>query len=317
MTLGARQSSRINLDLRRPVEEAADLIRSSLHSAARLTVTVPETPVEALADPTDVLQLLLNLGINARDAIADSPGAISIRLSSASCHVPTGAMAVGRVDPARRYACLTVEDTGPGMPPDVASRILTPYFSTKGDLGTGLGLAVVSSVIEDNGGALSLTTELGKGTKFEVFWPIDMVEQPVAPDDPDFEGTGRLDGRMILVVDDQPEVLDVITAYLEAAGAEVAATTNPEDVLDALRDDPDTWDLLVTDYDMPGMTGAELTEAAKAIVPNLPSILVTALAGEAGRSGALFTAVLSKPIDRQSLVLKSELALMSSVEQHG
>ncbi len=280
-------------------------------------MTVPETPVEALADPTDVLQLLLNLGINARDAIADSPGAISIRLSSASCHVPTGAMAVGRVDPARRYACLTVEDTGPGMPPDVASRILTPYFSTKGDLGTGLGLAVVSSVIEDNGGALSLTTELGKGTKFEVFWPIDMVEQPVAPDDPDFEGTGRLDGRMILVVDDQPEVLDVITAYLEAAGAEVAATTNPEDVLDALRDDPDTWDLLVTDYDMPGMTGAELTEAAKAIVPNLPSILVTALAGEAGRSGALFTAVLSKPIDRQSLVLKSELALMSSVEQHG
>lgn len=317
LTLGARQSARINLDLRRPVQEAADLVRSSLHPSARLTVTVPETPVEALADPTDVLQLLLNLGINARDAIADSPGAISIRLSSASCHVPTGAMAVGRVDPARRYACLTVEDTGPGMPPDVASRILTPYFSTKGDLGTGLGLAVVSSVIEDNGGALSLTTELGKGTKFEVFWPIDMVEQPVAPDDSDFEGTGRLDGRMILVVDDQPEVLDVITAYLEAAGAEVAATTNPEDVLDALRDDPDTWDLLVTDYDMPGMTGAELTEAAKAIVPNLPSILVTALAGEAGRSGALFTAVLSKPIDRQSLVLKSELALMSSVEQHG
>lgn len=309
LTLGARQSSRVNLDLRRPVQEAADLVRSSLRAPARLSLTVPETPVETLADPTDVLQLLLNLAINARDALADSPGSISIRLSAPEYHVPTGAMPVGRLDPARRYACLTVEDTGPGMTPDVAAQILTPYFSTKGDLGTGLGLAVVSSVIEDNGGAMKLTTEPGKGTRFDVFWPVDAVDQPSAPAAPAFKGTGRLDGRMILVVDDQPEVLDVITAYLEAAGAEVAATTDPADVLDALRDDPGTWDLLVTDYDMPGMTGADLTEAAKAIVPNLPSILVTALAGEAGRSGSLFAAVLSKPIDRQSLVLQSESAL--------
>ena len=120
---------------------------------------------------------------------------------------------------------------------------------------------------------------------------------------------------MILVVDDQPEVLDVITAYLEAAGAEVAATTDPFDILDALREEPGTWDLLVTDFDMPSMTGAQLAETAKDIAPGLPIVLVTALAGEAGRSGALFDDVLPKPIDRQSLVLQCELALMSAIGQ--
>lgn len=81
-----------------------------------------------------------------------------------------------------------------------------------------------------------------------------------------------------------------------------------------MRDDPGNWDLLVTDFDMPDMTGAQLADAAKAIVPGLPIILVTALAGEARRSGAVFAKVLSKPIDRQSLVLHSELALLSAVD---
>ncbi len=314
LTLGARQSSRVSIDLRRPVQEAAELVRSSLRAPMRLTLTVPDTPIETEADPTDVLQLMLNLAINARDALADAPGTIAIRLSAPQYHAVTGAMDVGRVDPARRYACLSVEDTGPGMPPEVASRILTPYFSTKGDLGTGLGLAVVSSVIEDNGGAMRLKTALGEGTRFDVFWPVDAVEEISNPSVSPDAVTGRLDGRMVLVIDDQPEVLDVITAYLEAAGAEVAATTNPEDVLDALRDDPGNWDLLVTDFDMPDMTGAQLADAAKAIVPGLPIILVTALAGEARRSGAVFAKVLSKPIDRQSLVLHSELALLSAVD---
>ena len=317
LTLGARQSARVNLDLRRPVQEAAELVRSSLRAPMRLTLSVPDTPVEAEADPTDVLQLLLNLAINARDALANSPGTISIRLTAPGTQVEAGSVAVGRVDPQRRYACLTVEDTGPGMPADVASRVLTPYFSTKGDLGTGLGLAVVSSVIEDNGGAMSLTTAPGEGTKFDVYWPVDAVQETAAPPAKADGATGRLDGRMILVCDDQPEVLDVITAYLEAAGAEVAATTDPADVLDALRDEPDNWDLLVTDFDMPGMTGAQLVEAAKAIKQNLPTILVTALAGESGRTGAFFAAVLPKPIDRQSLVMQAELALMSATNQHG
>ena len=317
LTLGARKSARVNLDLRQPVKEAAELVRSSLRAPTRLSLSLPENAVEALADPTDVLQLLLNLAINARDALAGAPGTVTIRLAAPQQVGDMGPMSVGRVDPARRYACLTVEDTGPGMSEDVASQILMPYFTTKGDLGTGLGLAVVSSVIEDNGGALRLTTAPGEGARFDVFWPVDAVQsRPSVPVSTD-AATGRLDGRMILVVDDQPEVLDVITAYLEAAGAEVASTTNPEDVIDALRDDPGSWDLVVTDFDMPHMTGAQLADEARRLVPGLPMLLVTALAGEAGRTGVHFSAVLPKPIDRRSLVLQAELALLAAAEQTG
>ncbi len=317
LALGARQSERVNLDLRQPVREAAELVRSSLLAPARLSLSLPDSEVFAMADPTDILQLMLNLAINARDALPGGLGTISIELAPPELVEISGALSFGRLEAGRQYARLTVQDDGPGMTEDIASRILKPYFSTKGDKGTGLGLAVVSSVVEGNAGALQLTTAPGEGTKFDVYWPIEAVE--AAPSlEPYVESvTGRLDDRMILAVDDQPEVLDVITAYLEAAGAEVAASTDPEDALNALKDAPEAWDLLVTDFDMPGMNGAQLAEAAKTIKPKLPIILVTALAGGAGRSGALFASVLPKPIDRHSLVQKSELALISVREQDG
>lgn len=311
LTLGARQTERVPLDLRRPVQEASELVRSSLRARVRLSIDLPEAPVEAVADPTDMLQLVLNLAINARDAFGDTSGTISISLAPPECIPNPPPMTVGWIDGKRRYARLRVQDDGPGMPPDIASLILTPYFSTKGDKGTGLGLAVVSSVIEDNAGALLLQTEAGVGTIFDIYWPVDFVEAATPDQEILAQATGRLDGRMVLVVDDQPEVLDVVTAYLEGAGAEVAASTDPSDALEALQDDPDAWDLLVTDYDMPSMTGAKLAEAVKTLAPDVPIILVTALAGEAGRSGDLFSAVLSKPIDRSALVLQSELALLS------
>lgn len=321
LALGTRQPARVMLDLRAPLAEAAELLRSSLRAPMRLALHLPEAPVEALADPTDILQVVLNLAINARDALADHHGSITITLTAPddlpAAQASDGTLIVGRLDPARRYACLSVQDTGPGMPPDVAARILDPYFSTKGDKGTGLGLAIVSSVIGDNGGAMRLWTARGQGTRFDVFWPTEAMDSAGPALSRDEDLTGRLDGRMVLVVDDQPEVLAIVSAYLEAAGAEVAPTTEPGDILDALASDPDHWDLLVTDYDMPGMNGADLASAARSAAPGLPVILVTALAGEAGRSGAEFSAVLPKPVDRRALVRQAELALLAATERKG
>lgn len=315
LTLGARQSELVKLDLRNPVREAAELVRSSLRAPTRLSLKIPDDAVEAMADPTDVLQVLLNLAINARDALEETAGTISIGIDAPDYPENVTEMSIGWLDPSRRYARLTVADNGPGMPPDVASRVLTPYFSTKGDQGTGLGLAVVSSVIEDIGGAMLMTTETGRGTSFDVYWPVDAVEVDQSSAPPQKDTTGRLDGKMVFVVDDQLEVLEVITAYLEAAGAEVAASTDPADIVEVLKEDPDCCDLLVTDYDMPTMSGAQLAEAVKAIAPKLPILLVTALAGEARRSSTLFTNVMAKPIDRESLVKQAELAVFSVVDQ--
>ncbi len=222
LALGARQPERVALDLRDPVREAAELVRSSLRAPMRLFVTLPDTPIEAMADPTDILQVVLNLAINARDALAERPGSIAISLTDPDFASADQPLAVGRLDPKRRYARLSVVDTGPGMPPEVAARILDPYFSTKGDKGTGLGLAVVSTVIGDNGGAMHLQTSPGQGTRFDVFWPVEAELPDTAATVSAEAVTGRLDGKMILVVDDQQDVLDILTAYLEAAGAEVA-----------------------------------------------------------------------------------------------
>ena len=315
MTLGARPSAKAMLDLRRPVAEAADLIRASIRAPLTLSLSLPETPVAALADATDILQVVLNLAINARDAMAGSPGKIAVTLAPALAADLVGPFVIGKPDPARSHVCLTVADTGPGMSAPVLAQIFRPYFTTKGDDGTGLGLAVVSSVVTANGGAVRLTSVPGQGTQFDVLWPTGGPAQTLDATLP-AGMTGRLDGRTILVVDDQPEVLAVLTAFLETAGAEVAPSTNPADVVEALREDPGAWDLLITDYDMPDMTGAALAEAARALAPGLPVILVTALAGLAGRSEAVFDAVLSKPLDREALVRSAEAAILRH-EQNG
>lgn len=309
LTIGARSSERKRIDLRQPVRDAVDLARASLKPEHRLAITMPDAAVEANADTTDILQVVLNLVINARDAMGTNPSEITVGLAHAGLTDLTGPFAVGTADPKRAYAVLRVADTGTGMAPDLAARVFQPYVSTKGDNGTGLGLAIVSSVIVANGGAVRLETEPGQGTRFSILWPMGVAE--ASADTAPVTGlTGNLAGRTILLVDDQKDLLDVLTAMLEAAGAEVAPSTEPADVLAVIEDDPGAWDLVITDYDMPGMTGAELAAAIRTSAPGLPVVLVTALAGVAGRDGAAFDAILAKPVDRNALVVAAETAIL-------
>ena len=311
LSLGARRTSGIRTDLRASLRDAAELLRSGIR---RLVVDLPDEPIETVADPADILQVVLNLVINARDALAGNAGEISISLAPASAEDLEGPFAVGVVDPTRRYACLEIADTGEGMSSNVKAQIFQPYFTTKGDKGTGLGLAIVNSVAASNGCVVKLESEPGKGARFRVLWPSEPPDPPPKP--PLVEGlTGSLRGKAVLVVDDQEDVLRVLTAFLESAGAEVAPSTDTADVIDALNDDPDAWHLLVTDYDMPGLNGAELARRARAIRPDLPILLVTALAGFAGRDGDVFDAVLGKPIQREALVTAAETAILGSAHK--
>jgi PAS domain S-box-containing protein len=320
LSLGARTRAPRRFDLRDPVREAADLARAAIRAPARLAVHVSDLPCPVEADPTDVMQVVLNLVINARDALEGGDGTIDVNVDRAQDSDLAGPFAIGSVDPDRTWYRLEVRDSGTGMTAERAAKVFQPYFSTKGAAGTGLGLAVVATVVLGLGGAVRLETAPGEGTRFIVLWPDRAAEATLPPEgDVPAVTTGqmvlpRLDGRAILVVDDDEAVLSIHARTLEQAGAEVAPTTSPADVIEAIRDDPAAWDAVMTDFDMPGTDGAQLAAQIAAIAPDLPVILVTALPGWQGRSaggGNPFAAVIGKPAQRVALVSAVAAAIES------
>ncbi|MGP3697607.1 PAS domain S-box protein [Rhodobacter sp. NSM] len=324
LSLGQRQSNRTRVDLRPLLQDAADLVRAGLRNRTRLTLSLPEDPVWIEVDPTDILQVVLNLVINARDAIASAPAReagyeIGVALGLADPGRLAGPFSAGKPNPSRRHVSITVADNGPGIDTATQAKVFQPYFSTKGAAGTGLGLAIVTGVLAANHGAIALESEPGEGTTFTVLWPTEAVELPEAPAAPAPETasalTGRLTGRTVLVVDDNTDVLRVLSAFLEQAGAEVVPCADPRDALEALRDDPCMWDLLVTDFDMPHVTGAELGQAANELSPELPVLLITALPdwrSRMSRASPRFAAVLGKPLTRSDFLTAAEAAMQQA-----
>lgn len=301
---GRRPSAPRPLDCVAAPRESVELLRAGVPSRLSVVLDVPDEPTTITADPGDLLQVVLNLGINARDAFGEGAGEIRIALEPHRSR--PGTCVIGSCEHDGGYVALSVSDTGPGIPEGEQAKIFRPYFSTKGDSGTGLGLAVVASVVRRIGGGLTLDSVIGQGTTFTVFWP----RQPIAEDDlpapSPLTATQPIDrtalrGRTAIVCDDVADVAQSIAAILESAGAEVAVCEDPRDVLDALSEDPEAWSVLLTDFDMPQMDGRHLATAARAVREDLPIVLCTALAGR-GKTDEQFDAVLHKPVDPPRLV---------------
>ena len=259
LSLGKHETAREVLDLRRPLRDAAALIRPGLRAPLSLSIDVPDHPVMTSADSTSILQMVLNLAINARDALVAHPpehGASRITLSLVPA-VPAdlcGPFDVGTVSPDLTYARISVHDNGPGMPADVAARIFTPYFSTKGSNGTGLGLPIVVNAVVEQGGALALETAPGQGTRFTILWPLGT----------DAEGSQETEthwqGQALLVLGLRDEEGDALAMLLEQAGALTVACRSVDEVAALLAED-ETWDAVVLDAHDPG----QAREAALAL----------------------------------------------------
>lgn len=309
LSLGRRTPERHELDLRVPVTSAAELLRASLPGRHRLITRLPNGPLSAIADGTEVMQVVLNLAINARDAICDCvAGQISIALEPVAAGAPAPPLALGTA-PVGPAALIRVEDNGCGIADEDLARIFEPFYTGKADSGTGLGLAMVAGIVMAAGGGIAVQSAKGGGTRFEILWPLD-APAAAAPMRLARPGGGALSGRSVLVVDDEPAVVELLAELLERAGAEVGPCIEPEDALSALADDPHAWALLVTDYDMPGMSGAELASRARAIRPDLPIVLCTALP-ESRLSDRSFDAITGKPITGDRLIAAVESALAS------
>jgi two-component system cell cycle sensor histidine kinase/response regulator CckA len=169
---------------------------------------------------------------------------------------------------------IDVTDTGTGMPEDVARRVFEPLFTTKGQEGNGMGLAVAAGTMREHGGSISVRSVLGKGTTFTLRFPIPRETEPTqatAPDDPGRSST--VSPRTILVVDDEEMVRNVICRLLQVRGHRATGVASAHEALDRL--DEQAWDLVLTDQGMPGMTGRELAHQVRKRKPDLPILLLT------------------------------------------
>ncbi|SLM29633.1 hypothetical protein MTBBW1_190005 [Desulfamplus magnetovallimortis] len=175
-----------------------------------------------------------------------------------------------------KYAMLTVSDTGCGIAPDVMDKIFEPYFTTKEQgKGTGLGLAVVYGIVKQYSGEIRISSELGKGTRVDVFFPImDMGESPDMTEALK-ELPFKTGAEKILLVDDEASVIRVETAMLERLGYKVTSCLSSFEALDTFRSNPDAFDLVLTDMTMPGLTGDQLASELISIKPSIPVIICT------------------------------------------
>jgi two-component system, cell cycle sensor histidine kinase and response regulator CckA len=222
-------------------------------------------------DPSQIHQIVLNLVVNARDAMP-SGGMLTIRTANVEISEEQSWMRVGSQP--GQYVLMAVSDNGIGMSPETMEHAFEPFFTTKErGKGTGIGLAMVYGIVQQNGGFVSLDSELGSGSTFKVYLPrmageADATEEPASPMAPAGAGT-------ILLVEDDELVRQVTTAALESIGYTPLVATSPEEALQLCAQAGAEIQLMLTDVVMPGMTGAELRDQARAILPQLKTLFMS------------------------------------------
>jgi len=279
-----------------------DLLRRSIGENIELEFELGEEPLVAVADVNQFENVVLNLVINARDALG---GRGLIRLRAEACEVQReNELTSGR------YVSLKVIDNGPGIPPELVAKVFEPFFTTKpqGE-GTGLGLSMTYGFARQSGGLARIASEPGEGTEVELLLPAGEVThaetsaEQVAPP--------RGQSERILLVDDTDSVRMMVGEMLSEAGYQVTLAADARQALRHLRQDP-AFDLLLSDVGLPGMDGRELADAAREINPVLPVLFITGYTERAAvRESFLGTgmSLLPKPFSLLELMAAVRAAL--------
>ena len=251
------------------VKEVSRLLRASLPSTITIHSDIELGEGVILADPTQIHQILMNLCANASHSMGENGGELDIHLSNLTLRPED----VGTINglPPGQYLKLTVRDTGHGIDPAFIDSIFDPYFTTKEEgKGTGMGLTMVNDIVKNHNGAITVSSEVEKGTTFDLYFP--RIEAVMAPEvkAPEHAPTGT---ERILFVDDEKELVDMVKRILEQLGYHTVARTDAIAALDTFRSVPNNFDLVITDMTMPNMTGDILSKEIKRIRPDIPIIL--------------------------------------------
>jgi len=296
------------------IKEAIGLIRASVPPAITMETHISSNGW-VLADPTQIHRVVINLCTNSIQAMADTPGHLTVTLEDIDLAAPFRA-GEATLDPGP-FVKLRVKDTGAGMTQETTRKIFDPFFSTKGVKGTGMGLSVVHGVIKNCQGGIQVDSALGKGTCFSIFLPAVAAEEPVhGEDDPADIPKGN--GEHILFVDDETTLVTMMKTALPPLGYRITAVTSPREALGVLNRRQHDIDLVITDFSMPGMNGLALAQQVKKQLPHLPVILSTGY-GEAitqeglDRSG--ISGFIMKPLTRTALGKKIHQVLSQNTEK--
>ncbi len=308
---GEGQLSEVNI--LRLVEDIAQILRSSFPRNITIETRCPRGLPRLVGDFTQLHQVLLNLCVNARDAMPDG-GQLSIVVSVADV-VPghAGAPAEARAGGA---VVLSVTDTGTGIPPEVIERMFEPFFTTKPvDQGTGLGLSTVSGLVRRHGGFVTVRTALGEGSTFRVHLPADAAATELAARPaPELRASRSARGRVILLVEDEVGVREVARLALTELGHDVRLAGDGQTALDMVRSGAE-FDVIVTDLDMPRLSGLALVEALRRLVRPLPIVACSGRLAEdeiatLRRLGV--AQILAKPFSRDALARAIEDAVSAA-----
>ena len=290
------------VDLTAVVQKTTDMLRATLPSSILLETDYPSGLAAVRANPTQISQILMNLSVNAIDAMNAQKGRLSIRMDlldrddfpyrtmvttdapDTECTPPVRIIRIdkensrlqcGTILESHDYVRLSVSDTGSGIPYDIMEHILDPFFTTKPvDRGTGLGLSSVHGIMAAHRGALVVNSCTQIGTCFELFFPVvedavilDTQEEVISDDD--------IDSGRILVVEDESRVREMLAKLLSRRGYHVDVCTDGDEAVDCLRENPGFYDLVVSDYTMPRMNGTEMAGEIAGDFPSLPIIMLS------------------------------------------
>jgi hypothetical protein len=303
----SKPASREVLDLNEVVRSSGELLRGSLGGRVELVVTADDGlwPVEA--DRGQLEQVLVNLAVNARDAMPDG-GRLSITTANAEVDAEYAGQRPG-LKPGR-YCRLAVADTGTGMDAATIERVFEPFFSTKPrGRGTGLGLATVYGIVSGMGGIVDVNSQLGFGTTMNVLLPVaaKAVAAVPAPSPPAEEARGH--GEVILLVEDEQSMRTMAARILSRNGYLVREAADGAAAIRLAGDPAERFDLLVTDMVMPGMLGDEVADRVRAVRPGLPAVFVTGSAQQVPDAIAPGIDVVQKPFTEAVLLTRVRRAL--------
>jgi signal transduction histidine kinase/ActR/RegA family two-component response regulator len=295
------------------VREALRLLRASIPKTIDIVADLEDDCKAIMGDPTQIHQVLMNLCTNAYQAMQTTGGTLEVQLTETNIGYEETVKRLGiKMGP---HLHLSVRDRGVGMEPAVLERIFEPYYTTKEPgKGTGLGLSVIHGIVKNHGGFIKVESAPGKGSTFHVYLPTLEDSETNIAEEAFLEKTGG--SERILLVDDEPQIVDMEKQILERLGYRVTARASSLEALDTFNAHPEQFDLVITDMTMPQMTGDRLARRLWDIRPDLPVILCTGyneMISEDKAAAMGIRKFLLKPVDKDELALAIRAALNSSL----